>query len=40
MQTTLENCMFQRKTWRGHNINACWTFYCVNDGKDVGRGSS
>jgi len=39
MEIKLQQLHVQRKMWKGHNRNAlCWSFYCVNGGKDVERG--
>lgn len=39
IQTSFENLYVQRRTWRRDNRNVLWTFYCVNDVKDVDGGS-
>jgi hypothetical protein len=36
MEIIFEILHTQRKIWRGHNRNAiCWTFYYVNDDKEL-----
>jgi len=36
MKKSLQKLHVQRKNWKGHIKNSlCWTFYCVNDGKEV-----
>ncbi len=36
MKKKLQKFHAQRKMWRGHNKNSlCYTFYCVNDEKEV-----
>lgn len=36
MEIKLKKLHVQKKMWRDHNRNVlCWSFYDVNDGKDV-----
>jgi hypothetical protein len=41
MEIKLKKLLVQKKKWRDHNRNVlCWSFYDVNDGKDVEGKSS
>jgi len=36
MKKKLQKLHAPRKCWKGHKKNSlCWSFYCVNDGKQV-----